>query len=59
MVGDKAFIFSFYFVSALNPKNVSWILEEQLMVTPIILTMKMISGKVKVNLAIENEQSAS
>ena len=23
MVGDKAFIFSFYFVSALNPKNVS------------------------------------
>ena len=60
MVGDKAFIFSFYFVSALNPKNLSWILEEQMMVTPIIvtITMKMISGKVKVNLAIENEQSA-
>ena len=35
--------------------------EEQMMVTPIIvtITMKMISGKVKVNLAIENEQSAS
>ena len=31
------------------------------MVTPIIVTIrrKMISGKVKVNLAIENEQSAS
>ena len=31
------------------------------MVTTIIMTitMKMISGKVKVNLAIENEQSAS